>query len=599
MATQVFITNFTNAGAARHWSSGNNDAKLNGSTSGWADRSLQLARHSIGPSTLTTSTVAGPTAGLEMVETYPVFWVSPPLDADVTIAGSITFNLWAGESSMSANVAINAIIEKIDGATGAFTTIHKTVRTAELGTTRAAANFAETPTSTACKKGDRLRIRVFGDDAGTMASGYTFNFSHSGGTAGGDGDSYVTFTETIGFITTDPTGTTLYPTDTASGAGGVASLLSAFTGADEIPLSEGGVWAVLDSSKEDLDRVSNQVAPSSAATAGSYHSSSIGPDVEAYVTIAAYAGNSNAGVAVRVQGGGGAATWDGYLATGNSTLWMTTLWRVTDGVLTQIANYGGLSPSDGDKIGISAHGSEISLWRMANGASTWTLLRSVIDTTYANAGNVALYTETSGAWRLDDLYASAVAGTFSLEREAWTSRGASVQTDVTNTTSGWTPRLQTTDTAGGIVVDWLTKPLEAVTLAGAVLVNARWLESNVAGDLAWACEIAICNGDGLSPVVWALNSFPAEMTASEVAYQFYLSGDDTSVTQGQRLRIRFFLDDPTYFPMVSPYTGTLYYAGTSGGASGDTYLTFTQTLTEFVAVARVPRFTLYPQLLAH
>jgi len=39
--------------------------------------------------------------------------------------------------------------------------------------------------------------------------------------------------------------------------------------------------------------------------------------------------------------------------------------------------------------------------------------------------------------------------------------------------------------------------------------------------------------------------------------------------------------------------------GPTAAASGDSYVTFTENITEFVAVAAVPRSTPYPQLLAH
>ena len=62
-----------------------------------------------------------------------------------------------------------------------------------------------------------------------------------------------------------------------------------------------------------------------------------------------------------------------------------------------------------------------------------------------------------------------------------------------------------------------------------------------------------------------------------------MSGDDLAITNGQRLRIRVYTDDTSSAAMAASQTVTLYYAGTSGGASGDTYITFPQTLTEYSA----------------
>lgn len=224
MATQVFLhdtgggTDVTVAG--HHLAT--NTAKLNGSTSGWTTK---YARHNTrggSANTISASTVAGTTPGVEVVQTNPCEWITLPIDQDVTISGAITFNIWATENNMSANVAINCKIERISGATGAVvSTIITTARTTEVAvTTPAVNNFTGTPTSTNMLKGDRFRITLFGDDAGTMASGFTFDVRVGGATAGASGDTYVSFNETFGFQTSYGAGTTLYLTDNAGPAVG-------------------------------------------------------------------------------------------------------------------------------------------------------------------------------------------------------------------------------------------------------------------------------------------------------------------------------------------------------------------------------------------
>lgn len=174
----------------------------------------------------TTNTVTGPTNGLEIRDGgFPVGWITPPIDQDVTIAGTITLNIWALENSMSANVAINVQIHRLrpnETSLGLSTLIATTTRTTELNTVAAVNNFTVTPTSTNMQKGDRFFIRVFGDDAGTMATGFNFSLSLDGPTAGAAGDTYVTFTETFGFQTTAPSGSTLYLTSTVGPAVGSA-----------------------------------------------------------------------------------------------------------------------------------------------------------------------------------------------------------------------------------------------------------------------------------------------------------------------------------------------------------------------------------------
>jgi hypothetical protein len=398
------------------YTTGNNDANLRGTaTAIWIGRQLSTTAGSSATNAGTALTVAGATAGVEVGTSNPLVWYTPPIDADVTISGSITWNLWSAENSASANVAINGRIEKVDGATGAITVIDTTARTTEVAlTTRAVNNFAKTPAAgVACKRGDRLRVRVFGDDAGTMATGFNFSFGIDGPTAAADGDSYFTLTETLSFAA-EPAGSQVFPTATAS-------------------------------------------AVSTAST----------------------------------------------------------------------------------------------------------------------------------------------------DLEAWTSRGAGVTTGVTNTATGPTSGVQVTDTAGGTVVDWFTRPLTAFTLGGAVRVNARG-SGVTASHATFRYEIAVVAGDGTGATVWAVGTHAnADLLApSEQTFRMLISGDDLAVTQGQRLRIRFYIDDQpsssTGGLLVSGSTATLLYAG-SAAATGDTYLTFTQALTEYVSPVTPPgpRVSPYPQILAH
>lgn len=163
------------------------------------DKVLSLSRGA-GLAASTTNTVAGPTAGVQVTVTAggtAQEWYSNPLDA-VTISGTITLNLWMAENNMSANVGAQVIIERCDGAGNVISTIVNTEKGTEVPvTTRAAQNWTATPTSTALSAGDRLRVRVLGNDVGTMASGFTFSFGYAGTSAAADGDSFVTFTEAI------------------------------------------------------------------------------------------------------------------------------------------------------------------------------------------------------------------------------------------------------------------------------------------------------------------------------------------------------------------------------------------------------------------
>lgn len=231
------------------------------SQAAWQPMRLATTRGDGVVSSSATSTVAGTTAGIEIQRGIRAEWISPPVDADVTISGAVTGNLWASESNMSANVAINFVIDVIRSVDNSIVNIVTSARTTELGTSAAAANFTATPGSgVLVNKGDRIRCRVFGDDAGTMASGFTFTFRFDGATGGADGDSYISFTETFGFMA-DPSGTQLFLTDTASdvstasvdreawtsrGSGVLDDILACAAGTTELQLTDTNGGTVVD-----------------------------------------------------------------------------------------------------------------------------------------------------------------------------------------------------------------------------------------------------------------------------------------------------------------------------------------------------------------
>ena len=125
-----------------------------------------------------------------------VEWFTPPLDA-VTISGTITFNVWMSENNMSANVDAQFQVFRFSGGADTATIISNAKGTELPVTTRAAQNWTGSPTSTAIAAGDRLHIRILGGDTLAQASGFTFNGSWGATSGSVDGDSFITFTETI------------------------------------------------------------------------------------------------------------------------------------------------------------------------------------------------------------------------------------------------------------------------------------------------------------------------------------------------------------------------------------------------------------------
>jgi len=193
-----------------------NTARLDGAAGSWVPLTLKLTTPNSSTLTSNISTINGPSNGQEVnAGGGDLEWISEPVSADVTISGTITFNLWGDETSMSANVAINAVVDVIRATDFSIVQIVKTARTVELGTTMAVNNFTATPTSTVVNKGDRIRVRVFADDSAsaTMLSGFSWHFGYNG--AAGTRDSYVEFTETFG-VASAPSGSVFYLKSTNS-----------------------------------------------------------------------------------------------------------------------------------------------------------------------------------------------------------------------------------------------------------------------------------------------------------------------------------------------------------------------------------------------
>jgi hypothetical protein len=196
---------------------GINTAKLDGVTAGWVQGLLRTTAGTT-QNALSATSVAGPTVGIEL-STVPVEFISLPLAADVTIAGSITVNYW-GRESVDANAVIGVVVDSVDCTSALKAQIAKGASTTELAIltgSYAVSNYTLTPTSTLVRKGERLRVRFYMDDhsSGNMIAAATIAAAYAGAAAGVSGDTYLTFAETITFQTTVPTGTILYMTDIA------------------------------------------------------------------------------------------------------------------------------------------------------------------------------------------------------------------------------------------------------------------------------------------------------------------------------------------------------------------------------------------------
>lgn len=214
MATKVFLQSQSVSDTHRG-EPANTEA---GASVGWRTHATSTIQGTTVDTFMGMLSVAGPTAGIEFQYNNggtAVEMISPPLSADVTISGTITFNVWGTEGAMTTNAGPQIRIDRLDSQLGIASTIVDSEAALEFGTTAAAINWTATPTSTAMKKGDRFRIVVLANDAGgTMGASSQLRLD-TNGPAAADGDSYVSFTETFTFDTANPSGTQLFLTSTA------------------------------------------------------------------------------------------------------------------------------------------------------------------------------------------------------------------------------------------------------------------------------------------------------------------------------------------------------------------------------------------------
>jgi fibronectin type 3 domain-containing protein len=169
------------------------------------------------------------------------------------------------------------------------------------------------------------------------------------------------------------------------------AILDTFNRANENPLSFGGRWGdgILGNSERSLRVVSNQCGSDRQQWASGWWTPQLGPDTEAYATVATLPGNGN-GVRlyVRLQTPASPAA-DGYVLLYNqlSGTDQVLLYRMTNGALTQLAS-ANREVAAGNTLLLRAKGTALETW--IRSGSTWTRLSQVTDSTYSGSGYAGL-----------------------------------------------------------------------------------------------------------------------------------------------------------------------------------------------------------------
>lgn len=170
-------------------------------------------------------------------------------------------------------------------------------------------------------------------------------------------------------------------------------------------------------------------------------------------------------------------------------------------------------------------------------------------------------------------------------------RGAASTTLVTNTVAGGND-LQVTQTAGGQVLEWLSGPLNPVTISGAISVAIRGLESATAANAAAGILIQRASPSGavLSTIV-PITSIPAasnEYTTADTAKTATVTPTSTTLAGGDRLRIVLYVRAAAGVTMGGARTVTNSIDGPTAGAAGDTSASFAETLVAYSGAIATP-----------
>lgn len=147
---------------------------------------------------VTTTTAGAGTAGMTLTAGGSAAkWITRPLSAAVTVAGTIGINYWALESAANTLVSIDFQLFQFTGSAQVGNAFATTTINAQLRLTADRTFVTIKPTSTAFAVGDRIVILPNCNSAGVELGSQTSTMDYNQSTENSDGDTYVYFTENI------------------------------------------------------------------------------------------------------------------------------------------------------------------------------------------------------------------------------------------------------------------------------------------------------------------------------------------------------------------------------------------------------------------
>jgi hypothetical protein len=137
-------------------------------------------------------------------------------------------------------------------------------------------------------------------------------------------------------------------------------------------------------------------------------------------------------------------------------------------------------------------------------------------------------------------------------REMWTAAGSSTVVASSDHPNGPVALQAAQWSPSGTPIEWYSRRLQPVTLSGTVRFHLHL--NTVSGYSAYVAELAVVDGDGANPNVWALAESGQLISTSTVHDEWLLSGPPYGIAGGRRLRLRLYHDDLYTASETAPLT---------------------------------------------
>ena len=167
-------------------------------------------------------------------------------------------------------------------------------------------------------------------------------------------------------------------------------------------------------------------------------------------------------------------------------------------------------------------------------------------------------------------------------------RGSGLSTGITDTVAGTTTQL-TRDTASDVEIDWYTPPLNAVTIGATSMTFNAWMsESNMSANVgAWYKIDQVDNEGSLIDTIYTNGKGTELPTTTRAAQNWTGTATSRVLAAGDRIRIRVYGADLTE---AAGFTFNCGFAGITAAADGDSWVQFTETITELVTSLNMDLF---------